>query len=488
MKMTQSSLKSVGIATLIAAVFAGGYVYRATSQISEANATVVPNATNISPNKMAVVSSADFSEIVAQQGPAVVNISVSGTVKNGFPNLNGMPEMRPDDPFYEFFHRFQPDIPKGDSQLKALGSGFIVKSDGVVLTNAHVVTQADEVIVKLTDRREFKAKVVGLDKASDVAILKIDAKNLPTVKIGNPQNARVGEWVLAIGSPFGFENSVTAGIVSAKSRSLPDEDYVPYLQTDVAINPGNSGGPLFNLQGEVIGINSQIYSRSGGSEGLSFAIPINLAMNVEKQILENGKVSRGQLGLTIQPVTQELAASFGLEKPTGALVSEVKKGSPAEKSGIEAGDVILKFNGKPVELSEDLPPLVADTVPGTNAQVEIWHNKRLKVTIVDVGEMNMESTSILDSQLSKGKLGLMVRPLRDEEKKIADTSSGLIVEGVTEGPAAKAGIHQGDIILSAAGEKIDSAVQLSNLVNKSQGQIALLIIHDDRKIFVPVKN
>ena len=487
MKTTQSSLKSVGIAAMIAAVFAGGYAYRGTSQISEANATVVPNATNAAQTKMAVASAADFSEIVAQQGPAVVNISVSGIVKTGFPNLNGMPEMSPDDPFYEFFHRFQPDIPKGDNQVKALGSGFIVKSDGVVLTNAHVVAQADEVTVKLTDRREFKAKVVGLDKASDVAVLKIDAKNLPMVKIGNTQNARVGEWVLAIGSPFGFENSVTAGIVSAKSRSLPDEGYVPFLQTDVAINPGNSGGPLFNLQGEVIGINSQIYSRSGGSEGLSFAIPINLAMNVEKQILENGKVSRGQLGLTIQPVTQELAASFGLEKSTGALVSEVKKGSPAEKSGIEVGDVILKFNGKPLERSEDLPPLVADTTPGTNAQVEIWHNKRSKVTIVSVGEMNTESTSTLDSQLSKGKLGLMVRPLTDEEKKIAETSNGLIVEDVAEGPAARAGIHQGDIILSATGEKIDSTVQLSNLVNKSQGEIALLIIHDDKKIFVPVK-
>lgn len=485
MKITQS-FKVVGIIAVIAGVFAGGYAYRGASQISEANAAVAPNVASTVQSKPAS-SVPNFSEIVSQQGPAVVNISVTGTIKTGFPISNGMPEMSPDDPFYEFFHRFQPNIPEGNSQMKALGSGFIVKSDGVILTNAHVVSEADEVTVKLTDKREFKAKVVGLDKTTDVAILKIDARNLPTVKIGNPKNARVGEWVLAIGAPFGFENSVTAGIVSAKSRALPDEGYVPFLQTDVAINPGNSGGPLFNLNGEVIGINSQIYSKSGGSEGLSFAIPIDLAMNIEKQILENGKVSRGQLGLTIQPVTQDLATSFGLEKPNGALVSEVKKDSPADKAGIEPGDVILKFNGKPLERSEDLPPLVADTSPGTKAQLEVWHNKKAKLAIVNVGEMKTASTSMLHSPLTKSKLGLIVRPLNDEEKQAANTSDGLMVEDITDGPALRAGISQGDIILSAAGEKVDSALQLSNLVNKSQGQIALLIMHEDRKIFIPVK-
>lgn len=487
MKVTPSSIKSLGIAAVIASVFAGGYAYRGTSQISEANATAVPIANSTYQTKSALPSTPDFSEIVAQQGPAVVNISVSGTLKTAFSNLGTMPETNPDDPFYEFFHRFQPEVPEGNNQMKALGSGFIVKSNGVILTNAHVVSEADEVTVKLTDRREFKAKVVGLDKMSDVAILKIDANNLPTVKIGNPQKSRVGEWVLAIGSPFGFENSVTAGIVSAKSRSLPDEGYVPFLQTDVAINPGNSGGPLFNLQGEVIGINSQIYSKSGGSEGLSFAIPIDIAMHVEKQILENGKVNRGQLGLTIQPITQELAASFGLDKPTGALVSEVKKDSPAEKAGIEVGDVILKFNGKTLEYSGDLPPLVAETTPDSKAQLEVWHNKKTKVTNVDVGELKTADTSVMHSLLSKGKLGLIVRPLTKEERKAAKTSGGLIVEDVSDGPAARAEIRQGDIILSAAGEKVDSANQLTNLISNTHGQIALLIMHGDSKIFVPVK-
>lgn len=490
MKLTHSpfSLKSAGIAAVIAAVFAGGYFSHGAHLWPEAHATSAQAAANAPLNKGTLSSLPDFSEMVAQQGPAVVNISVSGTVKPHGPNLHNLPPMDPDDPFFEFFRRFQPNIPEGETPMQALGSGFIVTPNGFVLTNAHVVADADEVTVKLTDKREFKAKVVGLDKASDVAVLKIDAANLPTVKIGDPKAARVGEWVVAIGSPFGFENSVTAGIVSAKSRSLPDEGgYVPFLQTDVAINPGNSGGPLFNLNGEVIGINSQIYSRSGGYQGLSFAIPIDVAMKVEKQLVDHGKVSHGRLGVMIQPVTQELANSFGLDKPKGALVSEVETGSPAEKAGIKAGDVILKFNGQEIDHSQELPPLVADTAPGTKSEVQFWHDKKSWTSTIHVGEMKSAAAEEEDTPAtSKLKLGLAVRPLSDEERKESGLSHGLAVENVNEGPAARAGIHSGDVILAVNGEKVKDVEQLRSLIDKNHGHVALLIKRDERTMFVPV--
>jgi serine protease Do len=355
-----SSIKYGVFALVIAAASMGGYIYRGTIPISEAKAVSIALPTQASnPNAgiaTPVIKLPDFAEIASQQGPAVVNISVSGSVKTGFSGLPGFPQMDPNDPFYEFFRRFQAPPQNNSVPTHGLGSGFIVRPDGVILTNAHVVSDADEVIVKLTDKREFKAKVTAIDKLSDVAVLKIKADNLPTVKIGDPQNARVGEWVIAIGSPFGFENTVTAGIISAKSRSLPDEGYVPFLQTDVPVNPGNSGGPLFNMKGEVIGINSQIYSRSGGFQGLSFAIPIDVAMNVERQLLEHGKVSRGRLGVMVQDVDQQLADTFGLDKPAGALVSSVEKNSPAKKAGIEPGDVILKFDGKGIGSSQTSRP------------------------------------------------------------------------------------------------------------------------------------
>jgi serine protease Do len=478
-------IKSLGIAAIVAAIFTGGYVYHGLPSITEAHATNAPSLS--APARIANITLPNFADMVSQQGPAVVNISVSGTVKTAAPSMHGFPQTDPDDPFFEFFRRFQPAIPEGATPVQALGSGFIVKSDGVVLTNAHVVAEADEVTVKLTDKREFKAKVIGIDKTSDVAVLKIAANNLPTVKIGDPQSTRVGEWVVAIGSPFGFENSVTAGIVSAKSRSLPDEGYVPFLQTDVAINPGNSGGPLFNLNGEVIGINSQIYSRSGGYQGLSFAIPIDVAMKVEKQLLDHGKVSRGRLGVMIQPMTQELAASFGLDKPVGALVSEVEKGSPAEKAGIQPGDVILKFNGKAIDRSQDLPPLVADTNPGSTTQVELWRDKKSKTTAVRIAEMNTAEASDNAPQPSKLKLGLAVRPLTEEEKRDADIAQGLVVENVTDGPAARAGIRSGDVILSVNGEKISNVDQLRALVAKDKGSLALLVMRGERKMFVPIQ-
>ncbi len=428
----------------------------------------------------------NFADIAASQGLAVVNISVAGTIKTATSGLRDMPQFDSNDPFADFFRRFQPQIPRGGAPTRGQGSGFIVSADGIVLTNAHVVADADEVTVKLTDRREFKAKVIGVDKPTDVAVLRIDAKNLPAVRIGNPTTTRVGEWVVAIGSPFGFENSVTAGIVSAKSRSLPSEGYVPFLQTDVAINPGNSGGPLFNLNGEVIGINSQIYSQSGGYQGLSFAIPIDVAMKVERQLLDTGKVSRGRLGVLIQEVDQALAESFGLDKATGALVGTVERGSPAAKAGIEPGDVILKFNGRDIAHSSDLPPLVADLVPGTAANVQIWHQKQAKDVRVTVGELKAARNEARNDPAAKTSLGLAVRPLTADERKEADVSAGLLVEGATDGPAARAGIREGDVILSVNGKPVANAEQLRKLVSESGKRAALRVLREDQQLFVPI--
>ena len=429
---------------------------------------------------------ADFSEIADQQGPAVVNVTVSGTVKTGFSGLPGVPELGLNDPFQEFFKRFQGPMQGGKIPTQGVGSGFIVKSDGVVLTNAHVVADADEVTVKLTDKREFKAKVVGVDKLSDIAVLKINAKNLPTVKIGDPKNSRVGEWVVAIGSPFGFENTVTAGIVSAKSRTLPDEGYVPFLQTDVAINPGNSGGPLFNLRGEVIGINSQIYSRSGGYQGLSFAIPIDVAMNVESQLIEKGKVSRGRLGISIQDVSSDLAESFGMDKPTGAVVGSVERDGPADKAGIEPGDVVVKFEGTPINRSGELPPLVSEVAPGSKAVVSVLRQGKTRDITVTVGEMKTAQAKGREINEDHAKLGLAVRPLTDKERKETKVVSGLVVEEVNDGPAEKAGIQTGDVILSVNGELIATAEQLRKKVAGAGKRLAVLVLRENSRLFIPI--
>jgi len=327
----------------------------------------------------------DFTELVEKQGPAVVNISTTQSVRN--PLLPQMPNLQEDDPFYEFFRRFAPPPGPREFQSQSLGSGFIISQDGYILTNAHVVETAEEITVKLTDKREFKAKVIGADRRTDVALIKIEASGLPAVRFGDPGKLRVGEWVLAIGSPFGFENTVTAGIVSAKGRSLPQENYVPFIQTDVAVNPGNSGGPLFNLRGEVVGINSQIYSKSGGFMGLSFAIPIDVANDIAQQLRTTGKVTRGRIGVVIQPLTKELADGFGLARPQGALVNSVEKGGPADKAGVEPGDVILRFDGKMVATSEDLPRIVGATRPGAKVTMQVWRNKDARDMQVVVAEM-----------------------------------------------------------------------------------------------------
>jgi serine protease Do len=349
------------------------------------------------------------------------------------------------------------------------------------------VDHANLVNVKLTDRREFKAKVVGVDKDSDIALIKIDAKNLPTVKLGNSRDTKVGEWVVAIGSPYGFENSVTAGIVSAKSRSLPDATYVPFIQTDVAVNPGNSGGPLFNLAGEVIGINSQIYSRTGGFQGLSFAIPIEVAMNVKDQLLKSGHVTRGHLGVTVQEVNATLADSFGLDRPRGALVASVDPDSPAAKGGIKVGDIILSYNGNPIERSSDLPLLVANTTPGEKASIEVWRDHGNKNLTVAAGETKDENVASNDEGgAASGKLGLAVRPLSPQEREENDGQGGLLVEQVS-GAAAHAGVQPGDIVLSLNGKPVRSASDLRAQVEKSGKHVALLIQRNDRQLFVPIE-
>ena len=429
-----------------------------------------------------------FTDLVANYGPAVVNVTVEGTAKvaeNG-PGIE-IPGVNPNDPLFQFFRGFRG--PQGGTTtvpMRGQGSGFIVSPDGYILTNAHVVDHANEVRVRLTDRREFKAKVIGADKESDVALIKIAAKNLPIVKLGNSRDAKVGEWVVAIGSPYGFENSVTAGIVSAKSRSLPDATYVPFIQTDVPVNPGNSGGPLFNLAGEVIGINSQIYTRTGGFQGLSFAIPIEVAMNVKDQLVKTGHVTRGHLGVTVQEVNATLADSFGLDRPRGALVASVDPGSPADKGGIKVGDIILEYNGNPIERSSDLPLLVANTAPGQKASVQVWRDRSDKALTVAAGKEKDQNVASNDEHASGGRLGLAVRPLTPQEREQNDGKSGLLVEGVS-GAAAHAGVQPGDIVLSLNGKPVHSVGELRDQVEKSGKHVALLVQRNDRQLFVPIE-
>ena len=431
----------------------------------------------------------DFTELVEKQGPAVVNVSTTSTAHGGSAQ-SPVPE---DDPFYDFFRRFGPPQPR-DYETRSLGSGFIVSADGYILTNAHVVDMADDVTVKLNDKREFKAKVIGADKRTDVAVIKIEASGLPAVKIGDPEKLRVGEWVLAIGSPFGFESTVTAGIVSAKGRSLPQENYVPFIQTDVAINPGNSGGPLFNLKGEVVGINSQIYSRTGGFMGLSFAIPIDVAMNISNQLRTTGRVSRGRIGVVIQEVTKELAESFGLPKPSGALVNSVEKGGPADKAGIEASDVILKFDGKEVSSSSDLPRIVAQSRPGSKATAQVWRKGTARDVSVTVGEMPEEKTAQRPGRKDTkpgnvvARLGLTLSELNSEQRKELALSGGLLVEDA-QGAAAKAGIRRGDVLLAINNQDVKSVDQLNQLLGQFEKarSVALLIRRGDGALYVPLR-
>ena len=470
--------------------FAGATRAFATPPPAAATAPVAPAATGNSN-----VLLPDFSSMVQKYGPAVVNIEVVTKTPTGFNrgdqgdegNGNGdNPFFGPNSPFAPFF-RGSPFENPSPQPVHGEGSGFIIHPDGVIMTNAHVVQGASEVTVRLTDRREFTAKVIGSDPKSDIAIIKINANDLPTVRLGDSHGLRVGEWVLAIGAPFGFENSATAGIVSAKGRTLPDSGYVPFIQTDVPINPGNSGGPLFNMRGEVVGINSQIYSRSGGYMGVSFAIPIDVAMQVGQQLQTTGHVTRGKLGVVIQNVTQGLADSFGLPQPEGALVSSIEKGGPAAHAGIEPGDVILKINGELVKDSNELPVRIAELAPGTSVQLEIWRDHATRTVDVKLGTMEATRTAAnMGSPEEGGKLGLAVRPLTDQEQRQGNVKGGLVVESAS-GPAAEAGIQPGDVVLAANGAPVNSASDLRGAVEKSKGHIALLIQRGDTRLFVPVR-
>ena len=414
----------------------------------------------------------DFTSIVDANRAAVVNISVVSQRTAA----NDSDELLDFGPFADFFGRFH--IPAPQAPMRGQGSGFIADPNGIVLTNAHVVDGASEVTVKLADRREFKAKVVGVDKQTDVAVLRLDAKNLPAVRIGDPRAVRVGEWVVAIGSPFGFENTVTAGIVSATSRALPDGSYVPFIQTDAAVNPGNSGGPLFNMRGEVIGINSQIYSRTGGYQGLAFAIPIDVAAKVKDQLVRTGHVERGRLGVLIQEVTQPLANSFGLDKPGGALIASVEDDSPAKRAGLQAGDVILGFNGKTVQRSSELPPLVADVKPGETVALEIWRDGKREQRAVVVGRSSDGPVAKADdASADHGRLGIGVAKLADGSLRVQ-----------TVGPrAAGAGIRAGDIIIAVNGTPVRNIDDLRKRIERSDKTVALLVQRDSAQIYIPVE-
>jgi serine protease Do len=445
----------------------------------------------------------DFTELAEKHGAEVVNISVTQLAQGGGNGAMPFPGMPDDENLQEFFKRFgipgMPGLPGGQGQggqefkSSSLGSGFIISSDGYILTNAHVVSEADEVLVKLSDKREFKAKTIGFDKRTDVALIKIEATNLPKVTIGDPNALKVGQWVAAIGSPFGLENTMTAGIVSAKGRALPQENFVPFIQTDVAINPGNSGGPLFNLAGEVVGINSQIYSRSGGSVGLSFSIPIDVAIDISNQLKASGKITRGWLGVAIQELTKELADSFGMKNTNGALIAGVEKNGPADKGGLEAGDVITKFDNKPIISSSDLPRVVGASKPGKMAAVEILRKGAVKNLSVGIGEMPTDpgeaaAPSKSPTKAEANKVGLTLKELTPQQKKKLNGKNGLLVVD-SIGAAAQAGIRRGDVILGLNNSESQSVEQFNKQINAvAAGKtVAVLVLRGENTLYVPIK-
>jgi len=437
----------------------------------------------------------DFTELVQEAGPAVVNISTTQKPQARFGGQMDLPQGVPDI-FRHFFGVPQTprSNPRGHSQERAsLGSGFIVSKDGYVLTNNHVIDGADQIFVRLNDRREFEAKLIGSDPSSDLALLKVEASGLPTVEIGKSESLKVGEWVVAIGSPFGFDYSVTAGIVSAKGRSLPNENYVPFIQTDVAINPGNSGGPLFNLDGEVVGINSQIYTRSGGFMGLSFAIPMDVAMEVVAQLKESGSVTRGWLGVAIQEVDKDLAESFGLKKAAGALVSQVVQNGPADEAGVENGDIITEFEGKEVILSSDLPHLVGRVRPGKVAKLKVIRHGKAKVLKVKIGALpqdgNVLASNRSQNQTNKvNRLGISVQELTDTQRKQWDTN-GVLVKSVSQGAGANAGLINGDVITMIYSEIIRDVSDFDRVVQQlpSGRLIPMRIVRRGAPMFISIR-
>ncbi|MDE1167996.1 MAG: DegQ family serine endoprotease [Pseudomonas sp.] len=444
----------------------------------------------------------DFTTLVEQASPAVVNISTTQKLPDRkvadsqMPDLEGLPPA-----FREFFRNMprqpgSPNSPRGDRQrqTQSLGSGFIISDDGYVLTNNHVIEDADEIVVRLSDRSELKAKLVGTDPRTDVAVLKIEGKNLPTVKLGDSDKLKVGEWVLAIGSPFGFDHSVTKGIVSAKGRTLPNDTYVPFIQTDVAINPGNSGGPLFNMNGEVVGINSQIFTRSGGFMGLSFAIPIDVAMDVANQLKKDGKVSRGWLGVVIQEVNKDLAESFGLDKPAGALVAQVMEDGPAAKGGLQVGDVILSMNGQPIDMSADLPHLVGGLKEGAKANLDVIREGKRKTVTVTVGALPDEDPELGDNpkagaERSSNRLGVSVADLTADQKKTLDLKGGVLIKDVQDGPAALIGLQPGDVITHLNNQAIGSAKEFTEVAQglPKNRSVSMRVLRQGRASFITFK-
>ena len=466
----------------IGAALATGYMKFDGTPFADARAATTPPAV-VAPTAASRLP--DFTVLAEKAGGSVVNISVTGKA-----SAAGFDPNDEDNPLGEFFKRFGgkngiPQMPRAVPS-QGLGSGFIVSPDGYIITNAHVVDGASEVLVKLTDRREFNAKVIGADPRTDIALIKIDAKNLPALDMSAPPGVKQGEWVVAIGSPFGFENSISAGIVSGVHRALPGGQMTPFIQTDVAVNPGNSGGPLLNAAGQVVGVNSQIYSRSGGFMGLSFAIPADVAAKVADQLKTTGKVSHGRLGVGIQQLNQSLAQSFGLPDTNGALVGTVEKNSAAEKAGIKTGDVIRKIDGVAMVDSTDVTSRIGNTAPGTKLSLELWRDGKPVNVTATIGTFDEEKVAKDDtSSQDKGKLGLALRPLTPEEKKQVG-HDGLVVEN-SSGPAERAGIQAGDLIVGVGTQKITTIDELKKHVDKAGKSIALLVERDGRQIFVPVR-
>lgn len=485
----------LGTAAAVVAAFSIGVSLPGTAAINDSSsggsAVMIDTDKSVTSTAGALgLAAPNFAKIAAQQGKAVVNI----TVRRDASKREATDERMSDsEPMPEFFRRFMPPESFGRGPDRGPtggeGSGFIVSEDGLVLTNAHVVDKADEVIVKLTDRREYTAKVLGADPRTDVAVLKIDASDLPTVKLGSPQNLQVGEWVLAIGSPFGFDNTATVGVVSAKGRSLPSDSLVPFIQTDVAVNPGNSGGPLFNTRGEVVGINSQIFSRSGGYQGLSFAIPIDLAINIKDQIEQTGQARHARLGVMIQEVNQTLASAFNLPRPAGALISEVVQGGPAEQAGLKVGDVIQAVDDREILSSGELPSIVGMSVPGSSIDITVWRNGKPRVLKATLGDSNKEPLKQAKAQTDDqepASLGLTLRPLQAEELDRAGLRQGLAVAKVS-GQARAAGVRPGDLILSINATPIESIEQIRNVVAAGDEAVALLVMRGTDRIYLPVK-
>ena len=502
----RSAIAVAAATTLVLA--ATGFYERSHAQAGTEQASAGSRQAQSANPSASVPALPDMASIAARFGPAVVNISVSGTRKvstspsaaddSADDEAEGMSGAPDAGAMRDFLRRFQQRFgglpPQMRMPVRGEGSGFIVRADGLILTNAHVVSGADEVVVKLTDRREFRAKVLGSDTLTDVAVLKIDATNLPVMALAPPQAPRVGDWVMAIGSPFGFENTVTAGVISATRRSLPGDGFVPFIQTDVAINPGNSGGPLLNMRGEVVGINSQIYSGTGGYQGLSFAIPIDLALHIEQQILSTGKVRHARLGVGIQEVNQTLAEAFKLAKPAGALVSEVEKGSAAERAGIESGDVVLAVNGHAIDLSGDLPAIVGLAQPGEQISVEVWRHGERHTLQARLDDMKTRTANAQEESdpgprakpAPSGRLGLALRPLSPDEKRESGLTMGLVIEGVS-GPAAHAGVQPGDLLLAIDGHPVSSLAQAGAAANGTAKSVAILVQRGSAKIYVPLR-